>query len=55
MLAIHGNMMRAVVAAVAEPNITNNPNRWVGGKFDNRKMPNPQQMTSSEVPIGCQR
>ena len=55
MLASHGNMKRAAAAAVAEPNITNNPKRCVGGKFDSRKIPNPQQITSNEVPIGCHR
>src|SRR5437763_15821353 len=53
--ARQGNVKRAAAAAVAEPKITNIPKRCVGGKFDRRKMPKPQQITSNEVPIGCQR
>ena len=34
LLASHGNMNRAAAAAVAEPKITNNPKRCVGGKLD---------------------
>jgi hypothetical protein len=54
-LASHGNTNRAAAAAVAEPNMTKTPKRSVGGKFESRKMPNPQQITSNDVPIGRHR
>ena len=53
--ASQGNMNKAAVAAVVEPNITNHPKRCVGGKFDKRKTPNPEHTINSDVPIGCQR
>src|SRR5690242_20236264 len=54
-LASHGNINSAALAAVAEPNMTKIPKRCVGGKFESRKMPNPQQITNKEVPIGRHR
>ena len=47
-------MSSAVLVAVAEPKITNSPKRWLGGKFEKRKMPKPQLITSNEVAIGRQ-
>jgi len=53
-LASQGKRKSAAAAEESDPKTTENPKRWVGGKAERKKMPNPEQMMIIEVAIGCQ-